>query len=232
MRVDIASLFPDMCEYVLDQSILGRGRSKGLFEIFCHNIRDYSKNKHKKVDDYSYGGGNGMILQAEPIYGCYEDVVSKVGCKPYVIYMSPKGSLLNQKKSKYLSEKENIFIFCGHYEGVDQRIVDKIVDEEISIGDYVLTGGELPALVLLDSILRLKEGVLSNDECFEIESHYFGLLEYPQYTRPRNWMGNSVPDILVSGHSKKIQDWRIEKSLEITYRKRPDLFFKYMEKFY
>ncbi len=230
MRIDIASLFPSMCESFLKESIIGRAISRNLVKIFCHNIRDYSKDKHKRVDDYPYGGGKGMLMTPQPIYDCYLSVCNEIMCKPYVIYMSPKGNLLNQKKSISFLEKENIFIFCGHYEGVDQRIIDEIVDEEISIGDYVLTGGELPALVLTDSIVRLCDGVLSEKECFEKESHYNGILEFPQYTRPREWKGRKVPEVLLSGHYDNIKKWRIQKALECTYNKRPDMFYKYMNK--
>lgn len=230
MRIDIASLFPAMCESFLKESIIGRAISRNLVKIFCHNIRDYSKDKHKRVDDYPYGGGKGMLMTPQPIYDCYLSVCNEIMFKPYVIYMSPKGNLLNQKKSISFLEKENIFIFCGHYEGVDQRIIDEIVDEEISIGDYVLTGGELPALVLTDSIVRLCDGVLSEKECFEKESHYNGILEFPQYTRPREWKGRKVPEVLLSGHYDNIKKWRIQKALEFTYNKRPDIFYKYMNK--
>ena len=187
MRIDIATLFPEMCGRVLDESIIGRARKAGKIEVNCHNIRDWSNDKHRRVDDTTYGGGMGMLMQAEPIYRCFLDITKDFAEKPYTIYMSPKGTLLTQKKSVELSQKENIFIICGHYEGVDQRLIDKIVDEEISIGDYVLTGGELPALVLTDTVARMCEGVLSANICFEEESHYNGLLEYPQYTKPEEW---------------------------------------------
>lgn len=221
MRIDIATLFPEMCERVLDESIIGRARKRDLITVCCHNIRDYTEDKHRRVDDTPYGGGMGMVMQAEPIYNCFKKVTE--GRKPHVIYMSPKGDVLTQKKAIELSQMEDIFIICGHYEGVDQRVLDKIVDEEISIGDYVLTGGELPALVLVDTVARMCEGVLSSAECFEEESHFNGLLEYPQYTRPEVWEGEAVPAVLLTGHHKNIAAWRREQSLEITKARRPDL---------
>jgi tRNA (guanine37-N1)-methyltransferase len=223
MRIDIATLFPEMCERVLSESIIGRARKKGLLEINCHNIRDYTEDKHRRVDDSPYGGGMGMVMQAEPIFQCFSKVTSGFEQKPHVIYMSPKGEVFSQKKAVELSKKESIFIICGHYEGVDQRLIDEIVDEEISIGDYVLTGGELPALVLADAVARLCDGVLASPECFEQESHFSGLLEYPHYTRPEVWHGREVPEVLLSGHHKNIESWRREQSLKITKEKRPDL---------
>lgn len=228
MRIDIATLFPEMCGRVLDESIIGRARKAGKIEVNCHNIRDWSNDKHRRVDDTTYGGGMGMLMQAEPIYRCFLDITKDFAEKPYTIYMSPKGTLLTQKKSVELSQKENIFIICGHYEGVDQRLIDKIVDEEISIGDYVLTGGELPALVLTDTVARMCEGVLSANICFEEESHYNGLLEYPQYTKPEEWEGMKVPEVLLSGHHKNIDDWRLEQAVEITKIRRPDMYEKYI----
>lgn len=223
MRIDIATLFPEMCEAVLSESIIGRARSSRLFEVNCHNIRDYSEDKHRRVDDSPYGGGMGMVMKAEPIYNCYQAVCAMTGKKPYVIYMSPQGKTLTQNKARELKEYENIFILCGHYEGVDERIIEEIVDEEISIGDYVLTGGELPALVLTDTVVRMLDGVLSDPECFEQESHYEGLLEYPQYTRPEEWHGKRVPEVLLSGHHKNISEWRKSQSILRTKMKRPDL---------
>ncbi len=229
MRIDIATLFPEMCERVLDESILGRARKAGKITVNCHNIRDWSKDKHRRVDDTTYGGGMGMLMQAEPIYRCFLDVTKDMPQKPHTIYMSPKGKLFNQQKAIEFSKKENIFIICGHYEGVDQRIIDKIVDEEISVGDYVLTGGELPALIVADAVARLCDGVLSANVCFEDESHYNGLLEYPQYTKPEEWEGMKVPEVLLSGHHKNIDDWRKEKSIEITKNNRPDMYEKYLQ---
>lgn len=227
MKIEIATLFPEMCEAVLGESIIGRARKKGAIELNCRQIRDYTQDKHRRVDDIPYGGGMGMVMQCEPIYNCYKAVCEQFGSKPHTIYMSPKGKILTQEKSIELSKKENILIICGHYEGVDQRIIDKIVDEEISIGDYVLTGGELPAMVLVDSVARMCEGVLSNEECFTEESIYSGLLEYPHYTRPEVWEGEAVPAVLLSGHHKNIAQWRHEKSLELTKERRPDLYNSY-----
>lgn len=230
MRIDIATLFPEMMETILSESIVGRARKKGAIEIHCHQIRDYTKDKHRRVDDIPYGGGMGMVMQADPINNCYNAITEQLGTKPHTIYMTPKGSVFNQKKAIELSKLDNILILCGHYEGVDQRILDKIVDEEISVGDYVLTGGELPAAVLTDSVARMCDGVLSSSECFEDESHYNGLLEYPQYTRPEIWEGEAVPPVLLSGHHKNIADWRLEQSVRITKEKRPDMYEAYIRK--
>ncbi len=226
MRIDIATLFPEMCDMVLDQSIIGRARKNGLLTFACHNIREYTNNKQKQVDDYPYGGGRGMVMQADPIYRCYLEICRQVGKRPYVVYMSPQGKTLTQRRAVELSEMENILILCGHYEGVDERIIDEIVDEEISIGDYVVTGGELPALVLADAIARLRPGVLAETVCFEEESHYGGLLEYPQYSRPAEWNGRPVPDVLLSGHHANIQKWRREQQVARTFEKRPELLKK------
>ena len=228
MRIDIATLFPEMCEAILSESIVGRARKKGALEIYCHQIRDYTNDKHRRVDDIPYGGGMGMVMQADPIYNCYNAVCEQLGAKPHTIYMTPKGSVFNQKKAVQLAQLDNIFLLCGHYEGVDQRILDKIVDEEISIGDYVLTGGELPAAVLTDAVARMCDGVLSSPECFQDESHFGGLLEYPQYTRPEIWQEEAVPSVLLSGHHKNIAEWRLKKSLEITKEKRPDMYEAYI----
>ena len=228
MRIDIATLFPEMCEAILSESIVGRARKKGALEIYCHQIRDYTNDKHRRVDDIPYGGGMGMVMQADPIYNCYNAVCEQLGAKPHTIYMTPKGSVFNQKKAVQLAQLDNIFLLCGHYEGVDQRILDKIVDEEISIGDYVLTGGELPAAVLTDAVAKMCDGVLSSPECFQDESHFGGLLEYPQYTRPEIWQEEAVPSVLLSGHHKNIAEWRLKKSLEITKEKRPDMYEAYI----
>ena len=217
------TLFPEMCERVLSESIIGRSREGGLVEINCVNIRDYSKDKHRRVDDATYGGGLGMLMQVDPIYDCFCDLEEKIGSRPHLIYMSPQGKTLTQERVKELSQMDNIAILCGHYEGVDERVIEEIVDEEISIGDYVLTGGELPALVLADSISRMLPGVLAEDAAFEEESHYNSLLEYPQYTRPYEWHGKKVPDVLISGHHANINKWRREQSLMRTYYRRPDL---------
>ncbi|MBQ8725472.1 MAG: tRNA (guanosine(37)-N1)-methyltransferase TrmD [Oscillospiraceae bacterium] len=230
MRIDIATLFPDMCEAVLSESIVGRARKAGYIEAYCHNIRDYTLNKHKRVDDVPYGGGRGMVMQADPIYRCWEAVCAQAEEKPHAIYMSPKGKTLTQQKAVELSKMPRLFLLCGHYEGIDQRILDTIIDEEISIGDYVLTGGELPALVLTDAIARMCEGVLPESVCFEDESHFSGLLEYPHYTRPEVWHDMAVPPVLLSGHHKNIADWRFAQSLEVTKEKRPDLYESYIDK--
>lgn len=224
MRFDIATLFPAMCETVVNESITGRAIRAGLLECHCHDIRNYTQDKHRRVDDSPYGGGMGMLMQAEPIYRCYLAVCEMLKQKPHVIYMSPQGTPFVQRRAVELSRMNRpLFILCGHYEGVDQRVLTKIVDEEISIGDYVLTGGELPALVLVDAVARMCDGVLASDECFERESHFAGLLEYPQYTRPPEWEGEPVPDILLSGHHANIERWRRERMLEATARKRPDM---------
>ena len=224
MQIEIATLFPEMCEAVLSESIIGRARKAGHISVRCWNIRDYTLDKHRRVDDVPYGGGRGMVMQADPIYRCYEAVCRDIGTKPYVIYMSPKGKVLEQQRSLELSVMPHIFVLCGHYEGVDQRILDEIVDEEVSIGDYVLTGGELPALVLVDTIARMVPGVLPENLCFEEESHFGGLLEYPQYTRPAVWHDREVPPVLLTGHHKNIAEWRSAQSLEETKNKRPDLY--------
>lgn len=223
MRIDLATLFPAMCESVLNESILGRARKAELVELHTHDIREYTLNKHRRVDDAPYGGGMGMLMQADPIYRCYEAICEQAGTRPHVIYMSPQGQTLTQAKAVSLSKLDNILLLCGHYEGVDERIIEEIVDEEISIGDYVLTGGELSALVVVDSVVRLLEGVLPSSECFENESHYNGLLEHPQYTRPEVWHGKSVPEVLMSGHHANIEKWKREMSVLRTAAKRPDL---------
>lgn len=226
MKIDIMTLFPEMCDAVLNESVIGRARKSGKFEIKCTNIRDYANNKHNKVDDTTFGGGMGMLMAAEPIYNCYTALSSDDEKKPYVIYMSPKGIQFSQEKAKELSQKEHIILLCGHYEGVDERVIEEIVDEEISVGDYVLTGGELPALIVADAVCRMLPGVLSDDICFEEESHFDGLLEYPQYTKPSVWRGKEVPPVLLSGNHKEIALWRRKKSLEITRERRPDMFEK------
>ena len=227
MRIDIATLFPEMCEAVLSTSIIGRARRAGFIEIYCHNIRDFSDNKHQRVDDAPYGGGNGMLMQAEPIFRCYEHVCEESCSKPFVIYMSPQGAVLDQQMAVDFSENyEHLLLICGHYEGIDERVIEEIVDKEISIGDFVMTGGELGALVLTDAVARLCDGVLSEDVCFEDESHYSGLLEYPQYTRPKVWHGKEVPSVLLSGNHKLISDWRHEQAVLRTEQKRPDMLKK------
>ena len=227
MRIDIATLFPEMCEAVLGTSIIGRARRAGFIEVYCHNIRDFSEDKHQRVDAAPYGGGNGMLMQADPIFKCYEHVCEEACSKPFVIYMSPQGAVLNQALAVDFAENyEHLLLICGHYEGIDERVIEEIVDKEVSIGDYVLTGGELGALVLTDAVGRLCDGVLSEDVCFEDESHYSGLLEYPQYTRPQVWHGRGVPEVLLSGNHKMIADWRHEQAVKRTMEKRPDMLEK------
>ncbi|MCR5483959.1 MAG: tRNA (guanosine(37)-N1)-methyltransferase TrmD [Clostridiales bacterium] len=223
MRIDILTLFPDMCYSVLSESILKRARGAGLIEINCRDIRAYTKDKHHRVDDSPYGGGYGLIMQTQPIYDCFMSLCDELGKRPHLVYMSPQGQVLTQEKVKELSKLDNLALLCGHYEGVDERILDEIVDEEISIGDYVLTGGELPALVIADAVTRMQPGVLAADEAFEKESHFSGLLEYPQYTRPFDWHGAEVPEILLSGHHANIERWQREQSLMRTFDRRPDL---------
>lgn len=223
MRIDIMTLFPEMCRCVYSESIIGRALNKGLIDIRSHNIRDFSKDRHHRVDDTPYGGGMGMLMQAQPIYDCYADICRSIEEKPHVIYMSPQGKVLTQQHAKELSSLSNIVILCGHYEGVDERVLEEIVDEEISIGDYVLTGGELPALVLVDVLARMIDGVLPCEEAYSGESHYNGLLEHPQYTKPYEWNGKKVPDVLLSGHHANIEKWKREQSLKRTAERRPDL---------
>ena len=229
MRFDIMTLFPELVSSVLGESIIGRAQKAGFVSVHAHNIRDFANNKHNKVDDTPYGGGFGMLMMAPPVYDCYEfvkgQVVAELGenAKSKVIYMSPQGKVLTQTKAQELAEYDNLIILCGHYEGIDARVLEEIVDEELSIGDYVLTGGELPACVLVDCISRLKEGVLADKKCYEDESISSGLLEYPQYTRPYEFHGKKVPDVLISGNHAEIDKWRAQKSLEITKQKRPDL---------
>ncbi len=221
MKFDVLTLFPEMFE-ILNQSIIGKAIEKDLINIQITNIRDFSKDKHKKVDDTPYGGGAGMIMKPDVVYDAYKSVKDE---HAKVIYMSPQGEKLNQKKVEELAKESHLIILCGHYEGIDQRVLDKIVDEEISIGDYVLTGGEIPAMVLIDSVSRYVEGVLKEDSIKE-ESFSNGLLEYPQYTRPEVFEGMKVPEVLLSGHHENIEKWRKEKSLEITKKKRPELLEK------
>ncbi len=231
MTFDIMTLFPGLVDYVLSESIIGRARNSGKIEIKAHNIRDYSEDKHRRVDDTPYGGGKGMLMMAPPIYNCYEailkmrDIDSK-SAKKRVIFMSPAGKILTQKKAEELSKYSELIILCGHYEGVDHRIIDEIVDEEISIGDFVLTGGEIPACILVDCVARLCDGVLADPECYEKESISCGKLEYPQYTRPYEFHGVKVPDVLISGHHANIDKWRDSMADELTARNRPDLLDK------
>ena len=221
MKFDVLTLFPEMFE-PLNSSIIGRAKEKNLIEINLINIRDFSKDKHKKVDDTPYGGGAGMVMMPDVVYDAYKSIKDE---NAKVIYMSPQGKKLTQKKVEELAKNKHLIILCGHYEGIDQRVIDKIVDEEISIGDYVLTGGELPAMVLIDSVSRYADGVITKESTNE-ESFTNGLLEYPQYTRPEVFEGEKVPEVLLSGHHANIEKWRKEKSLEITAKKRPDLLNK------
>jgi len=221
-RFDVLTLFPKMFEQVTGDSIIGRACEKNILEINLINIRDFSENKHKKVDDYPYGGGMGLVMSAQPIYSAWESTFDKEE-KPFTIYMSPQGKVLNQKLAHKLAEKTHIVILCGHYEGVDERVLEEIVDLEVSIGDYVLTGGEIPAMALIDCVGRLIKGVLPSDEAFLNESHSAGYLEYPQYTRPEEFHGRKVPEVLISGHHANIEKWRKEQSELRTRKKRPDL---------
>lgn len=233
MRFDVMTLFPQLVDTVLGESIIGRAQKSGAITVRTHNIRDYTEDKHRRVDDTPYGGGKGMLMMAPPIYNCYQAILAEQEREGFsterrrVIYLSPTGKVLNQKKAAELAENyENLILLCGHYEGVDRRIVDEIVDEEISIGDFVLTGGEIPACILIDCVARLLDGVLSDAECYEKESISSGLLEYPQYTRPYEYHGVKVPDVLISGHHANIDRWRNEQALEMTQKLRPDLLGK------
>lgn len=225
MRFDIMTLFPELVEHVLSESIIGRAQKAGRLSVYAHNIRDWSEDKNRRVDDTPYGGGMGMLMAAPPVFNCYDAVRAMAPVdRTRVIYMSPKGRVLTQAHAKELKENyDRLIILCGHYEGIDQRVIDEIVDEEISIGDYVLTGGELPACILVDCVSRLIDGVLAAPECYESESIASGLLEYPQYTRPYEFHGVKVPDILLSGHHANIAKWREEEARRITAEKRPDL---------
>ncbi|MBQ9964250.1 MAG: tRNA (guanosine(37)-N1)-methyltransferase TrmD [Clostridia bacterium] len=223
MRIDFLTLFPDSCNTMLGESIIGRARERGILDFHFHQIRDYTENRQKQVDDYPYGGGMGMVMNAQPIADCFRAVCEQIGHRPHFIYLSPQGKTLTQKRARELAQLPEICLLCGHYEGVDERVLDAMVDEQISIGDYVLTGGELPALVLADCISRMIPGVLSDEICFTEESHFASLLEYPQYTRPAVWEGREVPPVLLSGHHENIAAWRREQSLLRTLRHRPDL---------
>lgn len=223
MRFDILTLFPESCDAVLRESIIGRARQKGLLDIRCHQIRDYTENKQKQVDDYPYGGGMGMVMNAQPIADCFRAVCDELGHRPHLIYLSPQGKTLTQQRARELAQLPEICLLCGHYEGVDERVLEALVDEQISIGDYVLTGGELPAMVLVDCVSRMVPGVLADEICFTEESHFSSLLEYPQYTRPAVWEGREVPEVLLSGHHANIEAWRRRQSLLRTLQHRPDM---------
>ena len=223
MNYHVLTLFPEMIEQGLDTSIIGRAMKKGLVSLNAINIRDYANNKHSKVDDYPYGGGAGMVMQAEPVYQAYKAVEEKISTKPRVIYLTPQGQCFSQKMAEDFAKEENLVFLCGHYEGIDERVLEKIVTDNVSIGDYVLTGGELAAMVMIDAISRLVPGVLTNDVSAEFESFNDNLLEYPQYSRPEEWMGEKVPEILLSGHHLNIEKWRREQSIIRTIERRPDL---------
>lgn len=223
MIFDVLTLFPELVDTVTDSSIIGRAKSAGIITVRTHNIRDFSKDKHRRVDDTPYGGGKGMLMAAPPVCDCYDSVRAAQKGSSHCIYMSPQGKILTQKKAKELLCYDNITILCGHYEGIDRRIVDEIVDEEISIGDYILTGGELPACILIDVMARMIDGVLSDPECFENESVVCGALEYPQYTRPVVFRGREVPEVLRGGNAAEIERWRNIESLRLTQKNRPDL---------
>lgn len=229
MNFHILTLFPEMVMQGLNTSIIGRAMKKGILSIEATNIRDYTKEKHGQVDDYPYGGGAGMVMQAQPVYEAYLHVLNQLNIpegekKPRVIYMTPQGKVFNQKIAQELAQEENLIFLCGHYEGIDERVLNKIVTDQLSIGDYVLTGGELPAMVMIDTISRLVPGVLNNNASAEFETFHDNLLEYPQYTRPEKFMGEKVPEVLLSGHHKNIEKWRLEKSVERTKKNRPDLY--------
>ena len=225
------TLFPEMVKSVCSESIIGRAESAGIIKVDCYNIRDFSKDKHRKVDDTPYGGGLGMVMSCQPIYDCFLHASSTIpeGQSRRVIYMSPKGRVFNHEVAKELAEYDNLLILCGHYEGVDQRVLDEIVDEDISIGDYVLTGGELPACIVIDAVSRLKEGVLAEAESYEGESIASGILEYPQYTKPRVFLEREVPEVLLSGDHAKIDRYRLEQAVALTKERRPDLLLLHPE---
>lgn len=223
MRIDILTLFPDMCNTVMSESVIGRARQSGKVEINCIDIRDYTLDKHRRVDDKPYGGGMGMIMAPQPIYDCFQALCDEIGERPHLIYLTPQGKTLTQDRVKELSQLNNIALLCGHYEGIDERVIEALEPEEISVGDYVLTGGELPALIVADAVSRMLPGVLSDDECFEEESHFNSLLEYPQYTHPSEWQGREVPEVLLSGHHANVDKWRRQQSLKRTYERRPDM---------
>ncbi len=223
MRIDVLTLFPEACDRMMSESIIGRARQRELLDLRFHQIRDYTENRQKQVDDYPYGGGMGMVMFAQPIADCYRAVCAELGHRPHLVYLSPQGTTLTQKRARELAQLPELCLLCGHYEGVDERVLEELVDEQISIGDYVLTGGELPALVLTDCVARMIPGVLSDEQCFTEESHFSSLLEYPQYTRPAVWEGRAVPEVLLTGHHANIAAWRREQSLLRTLRHRPDM---------
>lgn len=226
MNFHILTLFPEMVMSGLNTSIIGRAAARGLLSIEAVNIRDYAFNKHQSVDDYPYGGGAGMLMQAEPVYLAYQSIEEKIGYRPRVVYLTPQGSVFNQTMAKDFAKEKDLVFLCGHYEGIDERVLEEVVTDLVSIGDYVLTGGELPAMVMMDSISRMVPGVLSNQESGETESFAGNLLEYPQYSRPEEWHGKKVPPVLLSGHHANIEAWRREQSILRTAKNRPDLLKK------
>ncbi len=232
MNFYVMTLFPDMVINCLSESITGRAIKNGLINVEAVNIRDFATNKYKHVDDYIYGGGSGMLMQAEPVYLAYKHIMESMGNTektPRVLYMTPQGKTFNQSMAQEFSQEENLIFLCGHYEGIDERVLEMIVTDEVSVGDYVLTGGEIPAITIIDAVSRLVPGVLGKDDSALYESFYDGLLEYPQYTRPEEFMGKKVPEVLLSGHHKNIEKWRYDMSLERTRIKRPDLYEKYLK---
>ena len=227
MRIDIMTLFPETVGDVLSESIIGRGQERGYVRIECHQIRDYTTNKQNQVDDYPYGGGRGCVMQAPPLYDCWRQICEEAGKRVHTIYMSPCGKVFKQADAIRLRDDyDRLILVCGHYEGIDQRFIDECVDEEISLGDFVLTGGEIAALAVADAVCRLVPGVLPDEECFTNESHWAGLLEYPQYSRPETWNGRSVPPVLLSGHHANIEKWRRKQSIIRTKLRRPDMYEK------
>lgn len=227
MRIDIMTLFPDTIGDILSESILGRGQERGFIRIECHQIRDYTANKQKQVDDYPYGGGRGCVMQAQPLFDCWKHICDEAGFRIHTIYMSPCGNVFTQADAVRLKTGyDRLILVCGHYEGIDERFIEACVDEEISIGDFVLTGGEIPAMAVADAVCRLVPGVLPDEECYQNESHWNGLLEYPQYSRPEVWNGLRVPDVLLSGHHENIAKWRRKQSILRTRQRRPDMYMK------
>jgi len=227
MWIDIMTLFPDTVGDMLCESVLGRGQERGFIRVECRQIRDYSDNKQRQTDDYPYGGGRGCVMLAQPLYDCWKSICDEAGQRVHTIYMSPCGKVFTQEDARRLrDEYDRLIIVCGRYEGVDERFIEECVDEELSIGDFVLTGGEIPAMAVADAVCRLVPGVLPDEECFTEESHWNGLLEYPQYTRPETWRDRHVPEVLLSGHHENIRKWRREQSIDRTCRRRPDMYEK------
>ena len=231
MRIDIMTLFPDAIEAMMGQSIIGRAQAKGYVKIVTHQIRNYTTNKQMQVDDYPYGGGRGAIMQADPLFRCWEHICQETGERAHTVYLSPCGRVLTQALAREMKETyDHLILVCGHYEGIDERFIDECVDEEISLGDFVLTGGEIPAMALADCLCRMVPGVLPEESCYTEESHWDGLLEYPQYSRPEEWHGRKVPEVLLSGHHGHVEDWRRKESYKRTMRRRPDMFASFDEK--